>query len=135
MEWQHYNRIKASMAYIEELLEEINDSISGEKELYKTIHNDLTTEQLVLVKGELKKIKILLKKAKKEFNLEHTEFALSHIINVNCSFIWETIHDLWPHNLEKSSGKIKSQQKKEKLDAVLKQLYEHTTQLKNIVEK
>ena len=134
MEWQHYNRIKATMAYIEGLIKEIEEDISGKSEIYKSIRNDLTQEQLKEVKEELKQIKTQLEKAKKEFNLDNTSFALSHIINVNCSFIWESIDDLWSHKLEKSSGKINSQQKKEKLDAILKKLYEHTTQLKIIVK-
>ena len=123
------------MGYIEGLIKDVEDGVSGKSEIYRSIKNDLTQEQLRKVKEELKQIKRLLKKAKKEFNLERDEFALSHIINVNCGFIWETIEDLWSHKLEKSSGKINSQQKKEKLDAVLKELYEHTTQLENIVEK
>jgi ribosomal protein S13 len=135
MEWQHYNRIKASMSYIEGLIKEIKEDISGKSEIYKSIKNDLTQEQLKEVKEELRQIKIQLEKAKKDFDLDNATFALSHIINVNCSFIWETIDDLWPRKLEKSSGPISSQQKKEKLDAILKQLYEHTNQLKIIIKK
>jgi len=134
MEWQHYNRIKASMSYIEGLIKEIKEDISGKSEIYKSIKNDLTQEQLKEVKEELRQIKIQLEKAKKDFDLDNATFALSHIINVNCSFIWETIDDLWPRKLEKSSGPISSQQKKEKLDAILKQLYEHTNQLKIIIK-
>jgi len=135
MEWRHYNRIKASMRYIEELITDVEEGISGKSKIYKSIKPDLTNEQLKKVKDELKQIKKLLKKTKKEFNLEHNEFALSRIIDVDCNYIWETIDDLWSHKMEKSSGKINSQQKKEKLDAILKDLYEHTTQLKSIVEK
>ena len=123
------------MAYIEELIKETEENISGKSEICNSVRNDLTQEQVRKIKEEIKEIKSLLKKAKKEFNLDHTEFALSHIIDVKCIFIWKTIDDLWSHKLEKSSGKINSQQKKEKLDAVLEELYKHTTQLKNIVEK
>ena len=123
------------MAYIEELIKGIEDDISGKSQIYKSIKNDLTQEQIIKVNEKLKQIKISIKKAKREFDLEPDEFALSHIINVNCSFIWTTIEDLWSHKLEKSSGKINSQQKKENLDDILKQLYKHTIQLKNIVEK
>jgi len=135
MEWQHYNRIKASMSYIEGLIKEIEEDVSGKSEIYKSIKNDLTQDQIRKVKDELKQIKIQLEKAKKDFNLDDTSFALSHIINVNCSFIWETIDNLWPDKLEKSSGKINSRQKREKLDAILKQLFVHTTQLISLVKK
>ena len=123
------------MAYIEYLLKDIEESISGKKDIYKFIHNDLTQEQLIKVKDNLKKIKSLLKQAKEEFNLDHNKFALSHVINVDCNFIWETIEDLWSDKLEKSSGKISSKEKKEKLDAILKQLFEYNNQVKNLIRK
>jgi len=135
MEWQHYARIMSSMAYIEGLLIDIEDGISGKKQIYKKIRNDMTEEQIISVKTEIKKIRALLNKTKKEFNLEHNEFALSHIINVDSNYIWTTIEDLWSHKMEKSSGKISSTEKKEKLDKILTEIYNSTTNLKRIVEK
>ena len=135
MEWQHYNRVKASMAYIERLIQETEEDISGKSRIYRYIKNDMNQAQIKKVKNEINQIKKLLKKVKKEFVLEPMQFPLSRIINATSSFIWETIEDLWSNKIEKSSGKINSQQEKEKLDAILKQLYEHNAQLGNIVKK
>ena len=135
MEWQHYSRIRSSMAYIENLLCDIEESISGKKKIYKRIRNDLTTEESVAVKDEIKKIRALLNKTKKEFGLDQKEYALSHIINVDTSYIWETIDDLWSNKIEKSSGKITSTERKEKLDLFLKQILDHTNHLKEMAEK
>jgi len=95
----------------------------------------LSKEQLIHIKKKLRKIKNLLAHAKKDFNLEHNRFTLSHIINVDCNYIWETIEELWSYKLEKSSGKINSKEKKEKLDAILKELLNYSTQIKNLVGK
>jgi|SRR3989338_1628692 len=135
MEWQHYTRIKSSMSYIEELLKDMEESVSGKRKIYKSVYNDLSKEQLIHIKKKLRNIKNLLAHAKKDFNLEHNRFTLSHIINVDCNYIWETIEELWSYKLEKSSGKINSKEKKEKLDAILKELLNYSTQIKNLVGK
>ena len=135
MEWQHLNRIKASMSYIEGLLKDMESGMSGKREIYKSVRNDLTQEQLAEVRDEIRQIRSLLKRAKEEFNLEHNEFALSRIISSDCSFIWETIEDLWSHKMEKSSGKISSKEEKEKLDALLKQIHERNDMIQRIIGK
>jgi gas vesicle protein len=135
MEWQHYNRIKASMSFIEELLKSMEEGMSGKGEIYKSVRNDLNQEQLTRIKDEIKQIKNLLKQTKEEFNLERTEFTLSRIIQADCSFIWETIEDLWSHKIEKSSGKISSKEKKDKLDAIIRQIYERNSRIQNLIEK
>ena len=135
MEWQHYNRIKASMSFIEELLKSMEEGMSGKGEIYKSVRNDLTQEQLVKVKNEIKQIKRLLKQIKEEFGLKHSEYTLSRIIQADCSFIWETIEDLWSHKLEKSSGKISSKKKKERLDNILKQIHESNDRIQRVIGK
>jgi len=123
------------MAYIEGLLKEIKESISSKEDIYTSVQNDLTREQTLQVEDELKKMKSLLKQAKEGFRLEHNKIELSKIIAVNCSFIWGTIEDLWSNKMEKSSGKIRSNEKKEKLDTILKQLSEHNTRIQKLIGK
>jgi len=135
MEWQHLNRIKASMGYIEGLLKDMESGMSGKREIYKSVRKDLTREQTAKIKDEIRQIRGLLRHAKQEFNLEHSEFALSQIINSDCSFIWETVEDLWSHKMEKSSGKISSKEEKDKLDAILRQIYERNSRIQNLIEK
>jgi len=113
----------------------LEEGISGKADIYLSVQNDLTRKQKVQVEDELKKMKSLLKQAKEEFRLEHKKIELSNIIDVNCSFIWATIEDLWSNKLEKSSGKISSEEKKERLDAILKQLSEHNTRIQRLIEK
>ena len=113
----------------------MEEGISGKADIYLSVQNDLTRKQKVQVEDELKKMKSLLKQAKEEFRLEHKKMKLSNIIDVNCSFIWATIEDLWSNKLEKSSGKISSEEKKERLDAILKQLSEHNTRIQRLIEK
>ena len=122
-------RIKASLAYIEAILKDIDNGISSGESIYKNIHNDLTPEQLAKVKSEIKKMKSLLKKAKEEFNIKEDTFQLSHLIYMSSSYIWETLEDLWAHKLDKAYGKIKSEEKKEKLDALVGELLEHNHRL------
>ncbi|MEM4259915.1 MAG: hypothetical protein QXG00_01635 [Candidatus Woesearchaeota archaeon] len=135
LEEQQLNKLKSSMEYIESLIIYIEDVISGKKKTYEKIHNDLTQEQTLAIKNEIKNIRALLKKTKKDFDLEHQEFSLSHVINVKCNFIWETIEDLRSQTFEKSSGKITSQQKKEEIDSIVKQLFESTMRIKGLVKK
>jgi len=123
------------MSYIEGLLKDIEDGMSGKSDIYKSVRNDLTQGQLAKVREEIRQIKSLLKQAKEEFNLEHNEFALSRIISSDCSFIWETVEDMWSHKMEKSSGKISSKEEKEKLDALLKQIYERNDRIQRIIGK
>jgi len=135
MEWQHLNTIKASMGYIEGLLKDMEDGMSGKREIYKSVRNDLSREQLAKVRDEIREIRSLLRQAKQEFNLKHSEFVLSQIINSDCSFIWESIEDLWSHKMEKSSGNISSKEKKERLDELLKQIYDHNKKIQGIIGK
>jgi len=123
------------MSFIEELLGEIKESISGKAGIYKSAHNDLSKEQILLVEDELKQMKSLLKQAKEELDLKQNKIELSKFIAVNCSFIWETIEDSWSDKLEKSYGKIRSKEKKERLDAILRQLFEHNTRIQNLIRK
>ena len=121
------------MGSIETLLRNIDESISGKADVYKSIHNDLTPEQIVKIKDELKEIKSLLKQAKEEFNLEPHKHYLSHIISTNSDFIWSIISDLWSYKMEKSYGKISSKEKKDKLDNILKKLLEHNAQIQKLI--
>ena len=123
------------MSFIEELLGEIKESISGKAGIYNSAHNDLSQEQILLVEDELKQMKSLLKQAKEELDLKQNKIELSKFIAVNCSFIWETIEDSWSDKLEKSYGKIRSKEKKERLDAILRQLFEHNTRIQNLIRK
>ncbi|KYC44934.1 MAG: hypothetical protein APG10_01280 [Candidatus Methanofastidiosum methylothiophilum] len=134
IEWRHFNTINSSFAYIEGLLINMENDISGKKQIYTLIHNNLKDEQIQLIKHEIKKIRTLLKKAKKEFDLEPKKFSLSHTIDVNCNFLWSTIDDIWSYKLEKSSGKISSQKNKESLDEILDNLCEYTNQIKRILD-
>ena len=133
MEWQHNNSIRASMSFIEDLLQGIDEIISGKAGIYHSTHTDLTQEQILLVEDELKQMKSLLKRAKEELNLRQNKIELSKVIAVNCSFIWETIEDSWSDKLEKSYGKIRSKEKKERIDAILRQLSEHNTRIQNLI--
>jgi len=135
MEWQHYTRIKVSMSHIEGLLKDMEDCMYGKRQIYSSILNDLTKEELAKVKDEIRQIKSLLKQTKKEFDLKHDELTLSQMIRADCSSIWETIEDLWSHKVEKSYGKISSKEKKEKLDAILKQIHEHNERIQRIIGK
>jgi len=123
------------MSYIEGLIGELEEGVSGKAGIYKSVQNDLTKEQILQVEDELKEMKALLKQAKEEFKLEDKKMGLSKIMAVNCSFIWATIEDLWSSKIEKSSGKIHSKEKKDKLDAILKQLYEHNTRIQKVIKK
>ena len=123
------------MGYIEGLLKDMEDGMSGKREIYKSVRNDLSREQLAKVRDEIREIRSLLRQAKQEFNLKHSEFVLSQIINSDCSFIWESIEDLWSHKMEKSSGNISSKEKKERLDELLKQIYDHNKKIQGIIGK
>jgi len=123
------------MSFIEELLKGIAESISDKAGVYKSVRNDLSQEQILLVEDELKQMKNLLKQAKEELDLKQNKIELSKFIAVNCSFIWETIEDSWSDKLEKSYGKIRSKEKKERLDAILRQLFEHNTRIQNLIRK
>lgn len=135
MEWRHNNSIRASMSFIEDLLQGIDEIISGKAGIYKSTHTDLTQEQILLVEDELKQMKSLLKRAKEELNLKQNKIELSKFIAINCSFIWETIEDSGSDKLEKSYGKIRSKEKKERLDAILRQLSEHNTRIQNLIRR
>ena len=135
MESYHYRKIKSGLAYVERLLLDMEDALAGKQHTFSRTRNNLTDEQALAAKAEIKKLHALLKKAKETFNLEHDEYALSHVIDVDSSYIWETLEDLWSHKVEKSSGKIHSLEQKEQLDKIIRQLYERTTELQNIVEK
>lgn len=135
IEWQHFNTINSGLAYIEELVINIDNDLSRKKQIYTLIHTDLNNEQIKLIKSEIKKIRTILKIAKREFNLEPKKFSLSHTIDVNCNLLWSTIDDLWSHKLEKSSGKISSQKNKESLDVILEKLCNHTNEIKRILDR
>ena len=126
MEWHHRNRIKASMAYIENMVNEIDDCLKGKDAIYKNVKIDLDEKQIAKVKESLRRMNKALKEAKQVFNLEGNMYDLSHIIEVDCSYMLETIDDLWSKKLEKSSGKIESDEKKKHLDTILSKIKEES---------
>lgn len=132
MEWHQANRIKASMAYIEKLLNELEEHLDGKKSVYHKVHNDLSREEAEKTRILLKELLEEVKKAKQEFRLNEDEFNLSHIMEVDSNFIWETVEDLWSKKLEKSSGKIDSIEEKERLDKILSSIYDKSVELKRI---
>ena len=112
METRHYSTIRSSMSYIEKLLNEIESSLnSKENKIYKGVEIDLSKKQIFLIKKQLKKLNKNLAKAKETFNLEYDSIKLSKLIDVNTSYIWETIEDTWSSKIEKMSGKINSEEK------------------------
>ena len=123
------------MDFIEGLILSIEKDISGKREIYNSISNDLNEKQIASLKEELKQIKELLEKAKYDFRLEENKFPLSRLITVRCTSIWEALEDLYSKRLEKSSGKISSQEKKEKLDNTVRELYKHTSKIMSLVKK
>lgn len=132
MEWQHYNNIKSTMWYIEKLLHEIETSLEEKELTYNKIEIDLTKEQIKQVKKQLKEIYQILKKAKKDFNLEPEPLKLSRIIDTNTAFIWKTIEDSWSFKIEKKAGNISSDEKKKNIDELLKKIMNLTINIRNI---
>lgn len=135
MQWQHYNRIKASMDYIERLLRDVEKSIDGEYFIYKKVKNDLNDEQRRKIKNHISETYIVLEDARGYFNLEPNSPFLSKIIHVNCGLIWETLEDMWSFKMEKTSGAIRSKRQKERLDNFINKILKHTNDIERIIGK
>jgi len=135
MQWQHYNRIKASMDYIERLLRDVEKSIDSEYFIYKKVKNDLNDEQRRKIKNRISEIYIILEDAKEYFNLEPNSPLLSKIIYVDCGLIWEALEDTWSFKMEKSSGAIRSRKQKERLDDFINKILKHTKDIERIIGK
>jgi phage-related protein len=135
MKWQHYNEIKSSMRYIESLLRDIEKSLnSDEKSIYEPVRVDLTKKEIAQVKKELKKLFADLEEAKKSFGLEVEPINASKIIEVNTGFVWKTIEDTWSHKIEKTSGKISSDEKKKQIDALLDKILKSSNRIREAVK-
>jgi len=131
MEWHQASRIKASMAYIEELLQELEDSLDGKKSIYRNIKNDLDKSQAEKARRIIRELREEVKVAKSRFRLKEDVFDLSHIMEVDSNFIWETIDDIWSKKLEKSSGKIDPAEK-EMLDRILLSLHGKASEMRKL---
>lgn len=119
------------MWYIEKLLYEVELSLDeSEKNMYEPIEIDLTNEQINMIKKQLKKLYADLDKVKKFFGLEFEPIKLSRIIDTNTGFIWETIEDTWPSKMEKTSGKINSDDKKKQIDEMLTRILKLTNKIR-----
>jgi|GEM_PF-3662240 len=135
MQWQHYNSIKSAMWYIERLLHEIEVSLEDkENKAYKVVENDLTQRQINEIKKQLKALYSILKKAKNDFGLAVEPIKVSRIIDANTGFIWKTIEDSWSSEIEKKSGKIRSNDKKQQLDSLLSKILDSTNNIREIAK-
>jgi hypothetical protein len=134
MQWQHYNSIKSAMWYIESLLHEIEVSLENKETAYQVMEIDLTKEQISQIKKQLNVLYSNLKKVKKDFGLSVEPIKLSRIIDTNTGFIWQTIEDSWSSEIEKTSGKISSIDKKKQLDESLRKIWELTNNIREIAK-
>ncbi|NIA04241.1 MAG: hypothetical protein GWP09_02720 [Nitrospiraceae bacterium] len=120
MDWKHYNNLRSSFKYIENLLIDTDVTLSVKnKAVFQPVKLDLSEKQVYTIKKDINKFFEVMKKAKHSFNIESTPISASRILKVNLSFIWKTIEDSWSSKIEKTTGSFKSDEEKEKLDAVL----------------
>ena len=123
------------MWYIERLLHEIEVSLEDkENKAYKVVENDLTQRQINEIKKQLKALYSILKKAKNDFGLAVEPIKVSRIIDANTGFIWKTIEDSWSSEIEKKSGKIRSNDKKQQLDSLLSKILDSTNNIREIAK-
>jgi len=135
MQWQHYNSIKSTMHYIEKLLHEIELSLEDrENKTYEVVEIDLTNKQINEIKKQLKDLYSILSKVKNDFSLNVKPIKLSRIIDSNTVFIWKTIEDSWSFEIEKKSGKISSNEKKEYIDSSLSKILKLTNNIRGIAK-
>ena len=135
MQWQHYNKFISSMWYIEKLLREIDTTLDErEKNIYKPVRMDLTKRQVALIKKQLKKLYSELEEVTRIFGIKPESISASRIIDANTGFIWETIEDTWSSRIEKTSGKIKSDDEKNKIDESLARILESTNMIRKITK-
>ena len=135
MQWQHYNSIKSTMWYIEKLLHEIESSLEDkENKFYELVEIDLTKKQINEIQKQLKDLYSILKKAKNDFDLSVEPIKLSRIIDINTGFIWKTIEDSFSLEMEKKSGKIRSNDKKKYLDNLLSEIMGLTNKIRGIAK-
>ncbi|MBN1275262.1 hypothetical protein JXA12_03140 [Candidatus Woesearchaeota archaeon] len=135
MQWQHYSSVKSAMWYIEGLLHEIELSLREGNLSYHAVEIDLTKKQINDIMKQVKALYSILKKAKKDFNLNSEPVKLSRIIDVNTGYIWKTVEDSWSSEIEKKSGKISSAEQKKQLDILLSNILELTNKIRSVANE
>jgi len=137
MEWQHYNVLRCNMWHVEKMVHEMESSLYKNKRegIYEHIEIDLTKELIQSINEQIVELYKVLEKIQKNFNLENEPIKASKMIEIGTYAIWETIQETWSSHMEKGSGKIDSVEEKKQMDGYLNEILQHTTRIKEIMQK
>ena len=135
MKWQHYNRLRCNVWYIETLLREMESTFYKKEGIYKHVEIDLSKEQIQSINEQLKRLYSILEEIQKTFHLENEPINASRVVYINALDILETIEETWSSYMEKTSGKIDSIEEKKQIDEYLNRIITYTKHIKEIVKK